>query len=299
MKKTLRILSLVLVVAMMMAICATASALEYPAAAILWTSTGYDLPERPASPSLYTKSDTNNNYTIVIGDDVDWGAANWNWGDGGWENLTIENRVAKLSGKGHKYQLGVLWAAAGQGWYAHGEMVAFHLGKGNATFNYLRDGTPYTTVLKVEDFDAFDTGIEGAYTEYTWTYVRDIPSACTPLTINMWVLTSIKVTYPDDAVIGSIYVDYTNDAAKSIACAKISVVYRNDDGRVYTIDYNCWGGIIKAQCQDGDLSLYWSQGEPTKPKVGFWHAAWHRSDNGREVKDSTLLNPAAFPLKRK
>ena len=59
-KAMIRVLSLALVVAMALAVCATASALEYPAVAVKGSSNAYDLPARPAPMSLYTKSNGNN-----------------------------------------------------------------------------------------------------------------------------------------------------------------------------------------------------------------------------------------------
>ena len=274
-KAMIRVLSLALVVAMALAVCATASALEYPAAAVKGSSNAYDLPARPVPMSLYTKSNGNNVYRLVFGDDPDSVIAlGWN------VDVVVKDRVATVDGSKQKRQVGG-WAVT----------------KGDVTAYYDRGGNVYRVVLKIADFDAFDTGIEGAVTYVTWDLVTGIPTVCTPLTASVWYISLVDVVYPDDAVIAEIYAEYKNNADKSLACAEIYVVYRNDDGRVYSVAYNAGGKYIRAYCNDNGTMYYWSEGI-NSTNTG-WHAAWHYVSNRKQVYDSTLLTPAAFPLKRK
>ena len=185
----IRILSLALIVALALAVCATASA------DVKGSANAYDLPACPAPMSLVTRSNGSNVYRLVFNDDPDSVVAL------GWDvDVVVKDRVATVDGSKQKYQVAG-WAVT----------------KGDVTAYYDRAGNVYRIMLKIADFDAFDKGVQGAVTYVTWDLVTGIPTICTPLTASVWYVSKIEVVYPDGTVPGKIVAEYMNDAGKSLA----------------------------------------------------------------------------------
>jgi len=276
MKKSSRILSLALIVAMLLTVSAVAFA-DDTTVYIPKKLVKLGVPDKPHAPKLTTSND-GNDIELQFGEKVDYAIVNWSEGE---ELLDVDDTgYAVTSRDGHKLQPGTQ-AFNSTATYkdedgkthlrfgcdpltgkiidkATGDIIptevaveagihvvygdeAYVAGKGSVRASYARSGH-INYIVKTTEEDYFQTGLEGAKSEITYTYykqkvLRNKNTGKTGYESGYYVST-VSATYPageEYPCIVKVQADYRNDENNTLASYKIT--YATSDSETYEITY--------------------------------------------------------------